>query len=58
MGLEKVIDLNNAANYLDIPDLVNLVSARIASELINCIIKEARAEFGIVCDMSEEEKKK
>ena len=54
-SLEECIDLVNAANFLDIPDLVNLSSARLAFEMINCTIEEARAKFGIVCDMNEEE---
>ena len=45
----------NAANYLGINELVNLTSARLASEMINCPIEEARAKFGIVPDMTEEE---
>ena len=55
LSLETCIDLVNAANYLGINELVNLTSARLASEMINCPIEEARAKFGIVCDMNEEE---
>ncbi len=57
LKLEEVIDLINAANFLDIPDLVNLASVRIASEMTNCSIEEARAKFGILPDMSEDEMK-
>ena len=57
LSLEECIDLVNAANYLDIQELVNLTSARIASEMINCSIEEARAKFNIVPDMTEEEMK-
>lgn len=56
LKLEEVVDLVNAANFLDIPDLVNLTSARLASEMINCPVEEAREKFGIKCDMTEEEK--
>ena len=55
LSLETCIDLVNAANYLGINELVNLTSARLASEMINCPIEEARAKFGIVSDMTEEE---
>ena len=55
LSLETCIDLVNAANYLGINELVNLTSARLASEMINCPIEEARAKFGIVPDMTEEE---
>ena len=55
ISLEEAIDLVNAANYLGIEKLVNLASARLASEIINCPIEEARAKFGIVPNMTEEE---
>ena len=55
ISLEESIDLVNAADYLGIRGLVNLTSARLASEMINCPIEEARAKFGIVPDMTEEE---
>ena len=55
ISLEESIDLVNAADYLGIRELVNLTSARLASEMINCPIEEARAKFGIVPDMTEEE---
>ena len=56
LSLEVVVDLVNAANFLNIPDLVNLCCVRMASEMTNCTIEEARAKFGIVSDMTEEEK--
>ena len=55
-SLEDVVNLVNAANYLDISDLINLASARLASEMINCPVEEARKKFGIKTDMTEEEK--
>ncbi len=54
--LEDVVNLVNAGNYLDISDLINLASARLASEMINCPVEEARKKFGIKTDMTEEEK--
>ena len=57
LSLEEIIDLINAANFLNIPELVNLASVRIASELTNCPVEEARIKFGIINDMNEEEMK-
>ena len=54
-SLYETVDLVNAANYLDINGLVNLASARLASEMINCSVEEARKKFGIKGDMTEEE---
>ena len=56
LPLDNVVNIVNAANYLDIRDLINLASARLASEMINCPVEEARAKFGIKNDMTEEEK--
>ena len=53
--LDQTIDLINAANYLNIGDLVNLCSGRLAYEMINCTVEEARKKFGIDSDMTEEE---
>ena len=57
LSLEECVDLVNAANFLDINELVNLASARLAYEMINCPIEEAREKFGIKPDMTEEEMK-
>ncbi len=54
--LADVVNLVHAGNYLDISDLINLASARLASEMINCPVEEARKKFGIKTDMTEEEK--
>ena len=53
--MQEIVNLINAANYLNIKEIVNLCSARLASELINCPIEEAREKFGIVPDMTQEE---
>ena len=55
ISIEECIDLVNAADFLGITELENLASARLASEMINCPIEEARKKFGIVTDMTEEE---
>ena len=49
------VPLVNAANYLDIPGLCDLVCARLASEMLNCEVEEAREKFSIECDMTPEE---
>ena len=54
-SLQEIVDLVNAANTLDIKELVTLCSARLASEMMNCSIEEVRQKFGIVADMTQEE---
>ena len=49
------IDLLNTANYLSIDGLVQIISAKLAFEMCNCDIEEARKKFGINCDMNENE---
>ena len=53
--LEDIIDLINAADYMNIQELVDLLSARVASEMTNCSPDEAREKFGVCPDMTEEE---
>ena len=55
LSIQEIVNLINAANYLNIKELVNLCSARLASEMTNCPIEEAREKFGIVADMTQEE---
>ena len=43
--LEDIIDLINAADYMNIQELVDLLSARVASEMTNCSPDEAREKF-------------
>ena len=54
-ALDELIDLVNSAHYLEIDGLINILSAKIAHEMCNCEIEEARQKFGIECDMTEEE---
>ena len=54
-SLEDLINLVNAANYLQIDGLINIIAAKLAHEMCNCEIVEARMKFGIECDMTEEE---
>ena len=55
MTLEEAIHLVNAANYLEIDGLINILAAKLAHEMCNCEVEEARRKFGIECDMTEEE---
>ena len=47
--------MTNAANYLMIDGLINILAAKLAYEMINCDIEEARKKFGIEADLTEEE---
>ena len=55
MTLEEAINLINAANYLQIDGLINILTAKLAHEMCNCDVEEQRRKFGIECDMTEEE---
>ena len=55
MTLEEAINLINVANYLQIDGLINILAAKLAHEMCNCDVEEARKKFGIECDMTEEE---
>ena len=55
LTLDECIDIVNAANYLDISGLVDLICVKLASEMINCDVEEARKKFGIENDMTPEE---
>ena len=53
--IEELINLVNAADYLQIDGLINIIAAKLAHEMCNCEVEEARKKFGIECDMTEEE---
>ena len=55
LSIADLIDLINAANFLDIGDLVALTAAKLAAEMLTGSIEEVRDKFGIKCDMTEEE---
>ena len=55
MSLGELFNLVNSANYLQIEGLINIIAAKLAHEMCNCEIEEARKKFGIECDMTEEE---
>ena len=53
--IEELINLVNAADYLQIEGLINIIAAKLAHEMCNCEVEEARKKFGIEYDMTEEE---
>ena len=55
LSIEEAINLVNAADYLQIKGLIDLLAAKLAHEMCNCEVEEARQKFGIECDMTEEE---
>ena len=55
MTLDEAINLINAANYLQIDGLINILAAKLAHEMCNCEVEEARRKFGIEGDLTEEE---
>ena len=55
MSIEDAISLVNAADFLQLDGLINLLAAELAHEMCNCEVEEARRKFGIECDMTEEE---
>ena len=55
LTLEELINLVNAAFYLQIDGLLNIIAAKLAHEMCNCDVEEARQKFGIESDMTEEE---
>ena len=55
MTLEEAIHLVNAANYLEIDGLINILAAKLAHEMCNCDVEEARRKFSIQGDFTEEE---
>ena len=55
LSIEEAINLVNAAYYLQIEGLINILAAKLSHEMCNCDVEEARKKFGIECDMTEEE---
>ena len=55
LTLGELINLVNAAFYLQIDGFFNIIAAKLAHEMCNCDIEEARVKFGIECDMTDEE---
>ena len=56
LSLEESIDLLNAAQSLDINELINLISAKIASEMLIGTVDEVVEKFRLKEEVKEEEK--
>ena len=52
---EECVSIINAANYMDIPSLLQLAYAKIAALMMDLPVEEIQKEFGIENDMTEEE---
>ena len=57
IDLDTTFDIINAANYMDIKQLLDLSCAKIASLMKGKTAEEIRTMFNIECDLSEEELK-
>ena len=57
LSLEECIDLANAATHLHINGLIELSTAKLASEMLNGTVEQVREKFGIKSDMTEDEMK-
>jgi S-phase kinase-associated protein 1 len=57
IDLDTTFDIINAANYMDIKQLLDLSCAKIASLMKGKTAEEIRTMFNIECDLTEEELK-
>ena len=55
LSIEEAIDLINAANFLDIEDLMSLTAAKMAAYMMTGTTDEVRERFGIKPEITEEE---
>ena len=55
MTIEEAIKLVNAANYLQIEGLLDILAAFFVHEMSNCDVEDARKKFRIECDMTQQE---
>ena len=55
INLDDAMNLINCVEFLQIDGLIKILSAKVAHEMCNCEVEEARKKFGIECDMTEEE---
>ena len=52
----EAIDMINAANYLQIDGLINILATKLGYELSNCSVEEVKQKFQIEDDLTPEEK--
>ena len=55
LNVKETVELINSANDLQIEGLINLLSAKLACEISNCSVKDARIKFGIGSNLIEKE---
>ena len=55
LSIEDSVDLINCAHYLQIEELINLLSAKLAYEMLNCEPKEVLNKFALKCNVVNEE---
>lgn len=55
VNLDSVFDLINAANFMDIPSLIDLGCAKIGSLMKGKTAKEIKSMFNADCDLTDEE---
>ena len=55
MSIKEAINLINAADYMKIDGLINILAAKISHEICNCDLEEYMKKFGIETDLTEEE---
>ncbi len=55
LSIAEAIDMINAANYLQIDGLINILATKLSYELSNCSVEEAKQKFQIEDDMTPEE---
>ena len=49
-SLDETISIVNCANYLKIDGLIRILTAKLAHEMCNCDVEEARRKFALDCD--------
>ena len=49
------MSLDRCCQLFEIDGLINIIAAKLAHEMCNCDIEEARVKFGIESDLTEEE---
>ena len=54
-SLDETISIVNCANYLEIDGLIRILTAKLAHEMCNCDVEEARRKFALNCDNNTDE---
>ena len=56
LKVDETVTLVNAAEYLQIEGLIEILAAKLSYEMTNCSVEEARQKFQIEDDLTEEER--